>query len=150
MASCGNQSDGAGGESSPRLELGGPWHFYTQFYPAHGYCHLPVAKVPEIGIEPGATLVVPLIVQHDPSRPLAITVNVKAPDGWEIADGAGQIALPAEASTVLLVHVDTPKLAGDELKKATSQEVHVSAQADGKPVGEVQLRVLLRTGALPQ
>ena len=148
--SCGDRSDSATGANASRLELGGPWHFYKYFYPAHGYCQLPIAKVPEIGIEPGATLAVPLVVHHDTEKSLTITVRVTAPQGWNVADGAGQIALPPEASTSLLVHIDTPKLSAEELKKAVPKEVMIHAEAEGKLAGEVKLRVLLRGGAQPQ
>jgi hypothetical protein len=148
--SCGDRNDSAADANASRLELGGPWYFYKYFYPTHGYCQLPVAKVPEIGIEPGATLVVPLVVRHDAAKPLTITLSVTAPQGWNVADGAGQIALPPEASTAQLIHVDTPKLSTEELKKALPQEVMIRAEAEGKPAGEVKLRVLLRGSALPQ
>jgi len=150
LDSCGDQSDGAAAESTPRFELGGPWQFYKHFYPAHGYCQLPVAKVPEIGIEPGATLLVPLVVHHDPARTLSVTLTVKPPDGWKVNEGAGQTTLPPEASTPLLVHIETPRLSGDDLNKALLQEVVIHAEAEGKPVGEVKLRVQLRAGSLPQ
>lgn len=145
LASCGDPNVAETDLTSPQLELGGPWAFYKRFYPAHGYCHLPVAKVPEIGIEPGTTLVVPLMVQHDPSRKLTITVDVNAPKDWKIAEGTGKIELPAEASTALLVNVLTPSSS-----TTAPQDVRVTAEADGKQIGEVQLRVALRTSALPQ
>ena len=62
----------------------------------------------------------------------------------------GQFALPAEASTALPVEIETPTLSGEELKKAVPQEVIIRAEADGKPAGEVTLRVLLKAGALPE
>jgi LmbE family N-acetylglucosaminyl deacetylase len=147
--SCGHRGH-AVEEGGPRVELGGPWHFYTEFYPAHGFCQLPVAKVPEIGIEPGAKLIVPLVLQHDPSKPLTITVNAKVPDNWKVTEGTGQIALPAEESTSLLVSITTPNLSPDELKKAGRQDIQVTAEADAKPIGEVTLHVALRPSALPQ
>jgi LmbE family N-acetylglucosaminyl deacetylase len=147
--SCGARSNGAAGDA-PHVELGGPWHFYEHFYPAHAYCQLPVTKTPEIGIEPGATLVVPLVVRHDALKPLTVTVNVKAPDGWKVAEGAGQIALPAEETSALLVHLSTPKLGADEQKRAAPQDVRLTAEVEGKPVATVTLRVSLRPSALPQ
>jgi len=134
----------------PRIELGGPWRFYADFYPAHGLCDLPVAKVPEIGVKTGMTLVIPIVILHDPSRTLSISLTTKVPEGWKVTDGAGQVLLPAEESTSLPVHVETPTLSSEDLKKAVAQEVVVHAEAEGKPVGEVKLRVLLRGSALPQ
>jgi LmbE family N-acetylglucosaminyl deacetylase len=134
----------------PLMELGGGWKFYAEFYPAHGLEHLPAAKVAEIGVKTGTTLVVPIVVFHDGSKALPITFTVKAPEGWKVIRGAGQILLPAEESTSLPVHIETPALSAEELKKAVPQEVVVRAEADGKAAGEVRLRVLLRANALPQ
>jgi LmbE family N-acetylglucosaminyl deacetylase len=148
--SCGERMDKVPGENGPHLELGGPWKFYAQFYPAHGLCQLAVAKIPEIGIKTGNTLVVPLLMHHDPGKSLVVKLNVKAPDGWKVGMGAGSLLLPAEESTALAVHIDTPALLGDSLKKAVPQDVVVSAEVDGKPAGGVRLRVSLRPSGLPQ
>jgi hypothetical protein len=111
---------------------------------------LPVAQVAEIGIKTGTALVVPIVIHHDPTKTLTVTLTAKAPEGWKAGDGAGQLLLPAEESTYVPVHIDTPTLSAEELKKATPQEVTVSGEADGKPVGMVKLRVSLRQSGLPQ
>jgi LmbE family N-acetylglucosaminyl deacetylase len=134
----------------PQMELGGPWRFYTAFYPAHGLCDLPTAKMPEIGVKAGTTLVIPIVVSRDPSRTLPVTITVKAPEGWKVTHGAGQFLLPEEESTSLAVHIETPALSAEDLKKAPAQEILVRAEAEGKTAGEVKLRVLLRGSGLPQ
>jgi LmbE family N-acetylglucosaminyl deacetylase len=134
----------------PRIEIGGGWDFYAQFLPAHGLCHLHQAKTPEIGIKTGTMLVIPLVIRHDPTRGLTVKLTVKAPDGWKVTQGTGELILSAEESTSLEIHIDTPALSADELKKAGAQEVRVTAEADGKPAGEASLKVVLRLNALPQ
>lgn len=136
--------------SLPHMELGGPWKFYSEFYAAHGLSHLPAAKVPEIGIKAGTTLVVPLVVLHDATKPLPLSLAVKLPDGWKLVQRSGQFLLPAEASTSLPVLIETPSLSAEQLKAAVPQEVSVRAEVEGKPAGEMKLRVLLRTSALPE
>jgi len=148
--SCGDHNDEAEAERLALLELGGPWAFYRRFYPAHGLCQLPVAKTPEIGIQAGTTLIVPLVIRHDVAKALLVNLTVKAPEGWKVKQGAGQFVLPAEESSALAVHIDTPTLSVEELKKAVPQDVLVTAEAEGKRVGEVRLRVLLKRSALPQ
>lgn len=148
--SCGARERQGTGGTLPRIELGGPWHFYAEFYPAHGLCELRTAKVVEIGVKTGTTLVVPLVVQHDPAKTLPLNLRAVAPEGWKVTQGAGPLVLPAEESTSLAVHIDTPTLSAEDLKKAVPQEVRVSAEAEGKPAGEVVLRVLLKQSALPQ
>jgi LmbE family N-acetylglucosaminyl deacetylase len=147
--SCGDRRDGTE-ETVTRLELGGPWAFYQRFYPAHGLCQLPVAKVPELGIKTGTTLLVPLVIHHDPTKSVTLSLQVKAPEGWKVVHGEGPFMLPAEETTSLAVHIQTPTLSADGLKKAVPEEVRVSAEAEGKSAGEVHLRVLLRASALPE
>ncbi len=134
----------------PRLELGGSWKFYAVFYPAHGLCDLPVRRAPEIGVKTGTTLVIPVVVLHDPGNPLLVNIAVKAPEGWKSGPGTGQIQLPAEGSTLLSVHIDTPTLTGEALKKALAEEIIVKLEAEGKPVSELRLKVILRATGLPQ
>lgn len=133
----------------PRIELGGPWQFYGEFYRAHNL-NLPIAKTPEIGIKDGTSLVIPLVIQHDPAKALPLTLAVNVPEGWKVTHGAGQFMLPGEVSTSLAVSIDTPILPSEQLKKATPQEVTVRAEADGQAIGEIKLRVLLRANALPE
>jgi hypothetical protein len=150
-ASCANHRSAEGARGKlPKLELGGPWQFYEEFYPVHGLCGLPVAKAPEIGIKAGTVLVIPLVMLHEPSKSLLVNLTVKAPEGWKVIDGAGKIQLPAEESTAFPVHIETPALSAEELKKATPQEVRVSAEVEGKPAGEARLKVVLRASGLPQ
>jgi LmbE family N-acetylglucosaminyl deacetylase len=136
--------------SLPRIKLGGPWQFYAQFNPAHGMNQLPMAKEPEIGIKTGTTLVLPIVVLHDPDKTLPITFTVNLPDGWKLSHGGGQFLLPAEAATSLPILIETPTLTAEQLKKAVAQSVTVRAEAAGREAGEAKLRVLLRANALPE
>jgi LmbE family N-acetylglucosaminyl deacetylase len=133
-----------------RIELGGPWLFFSQFYAAHGLCHLKVAKVPELGVKAGSTVLIPLVILHDPSKAMSLKLDVKAPEGWKVAHEGQNVLLPAEESSTIPVHVETPAMSEAELKKTEAQEVLVTAEANGKRVGEVRLKVLLRPGGLPQ
>jgi LmbE family N-acetylglucosaminyl deacetylase len=137
-------------QTVPQIKLGGPWQFYAEFNPAHGLSHLPVAKIPEIGVKSGTTLVIPVVVLHDPRNNMPITFTVNAPEGWKLSHGAGEFVLPAEAWTALPILIETPTLSGEQLKKAIPQEVTVRAKAAGQPAGEVKLRVLLRASGLPE
>lgn len=132
------------------LELGGPWAFYSRFYPAHALNNLPVAKTPEIAIKAGTSLSVPLILLHDESTPLDVELKITAPDPWKTPGGAGKFTLPAEPSTALRIDVETPALSAEALKTVATQEVTVSAFANEKSLGEIKLRVKLISGGLPQ
>ena len=132
------------------LELGGPWAFYSHFYPAHDLTNLPAPKTPEIGIKAGTILSVPLILLHDETRPLEVELKIAAPDSWKILGGAGKLLLPAEKSTALRVEIETPLLSPEALKNTQLQEITVSAYENEKTIGEVKLRVKLISGGLPQ
>lgn len=134
----------------PRVELGGPWAFYAQFYLAHELTHLPVAKTPEIGVKTGTDLVVPIIVLHDGAKPLTVNLTTNLPDGWKLAHAETQFALPAEASTALPLTIETPPLSAEQLKTLKPQEVTIHAEAEGKPIGQIKMKVLLRSSALPE
>jgi LmbE family N-acetylglucosaminyl deacetylase len=134
-----------------RLSIGGPWLYYGYLRAKHHLDAVPVARTPEIAVKAGTVVAVPLAVQHaDPMAPLSVTVTVEAPAGWKIQSGQGQFTLPAEASTDLRVEIETPLPAAEELKKIQAQEIVVKGEANGKSIGEVHLRVLLRGNALPQ
>lgn len=133
------------------IVLGGPWLFYAQFRAAHGLENLRQASMPEIGVKAGSTLVVPLVIDHAaPSEALKVNLKIATPGGWKAVSGQGEFELAAESSTALRVEIETPALTAEELKKAVPQEVTVHAEADGKSIGDVKLRVLLRPNALPQ
>ena len=134
----------------PRMELGGSWKFYNEFYVAHGLTHLPIAKDPEIGIKAGETLVIPLVILHDAAKPLPLNLTLNLPVGWKLSNGGGKFLLPAESSTSIAVLIETPALSPDQLKAATPKELTIRAEAAGQPAGEVKLKVQLEGAALPE
>ena len=149
--SCDDPTQGQKGtDRPPYTELGGPWLFYARFYAAYGLCHLRTPKTPEISVKAGTTVVVPIVIVHDPAKALPVKLAASVPAGWKLVHNTESITLPAEEATSIPVIVETPVLAAEELKKAEPQEVRVIAEAGGKPAGEVRLRVLLKASALPQ
>ena len=139
-----------GSRTETAIALGGPWNFYDVFRVEHGLEHLPVAKNDEIGIKAGSTLALPLVVTHAADAPLRLTLTVEAPAQWKVTSGPTTYVLPAEARTPLRIELETPMLSAAELKTNQVQTVTVKAEADGKPAGEVELRVKLVSGGLPQ
>ena len=149
-ASASNQSERNAAQRT-EIVLGGPWLFCAQFRAAHGLENLRQASTPEIGVKAGSTLLVPLVIYHAvPSEALKVNLKIETPGGWKVVSGQGEFELPAESSTALRVEIETPALSAEELRKTVPQEVTVHAEADGKSIGNVKLRVLLRANALPQ
>jgi LmbE family N-acetylglucosaminyl deacetylase len=132
------------------LELGDPWHFYDKFRFAHKLTNLPVAPVPEIAVKSGTVVSVPLVITRKPGAPREVTINVNAPNGWNVVSGPGKFLLPDDEITHLRVEVQSPAIADKELKGRQTDSVVVSGFAGEKAIGEAKLKVSLRSSALPQ
>ena len=141
------------GRETHRIELrtGGPWDFYREFRKRHNLEKLPEAATPEIAIKSGTTLMIPLIVEHSPATGAnALMISVDVPQGWRVESGAGNFRLPLEKLTTLRVDIAVPALAADEAKAKGTQYVTVLAELEGKPIGDVKLKVQLVSGGVPQ
>jgi len=132
------------------VKLGGPWGYYQSFREAHCLGSLRVPDPPEIAVIAGSQVYVPLVILHGTNKALNLQLRVEVPKGWKVTSGEGEIDLPAESSSELRVEVQTPALTVSELKGNTPQEIIVHALVDGVSAGDIQLRVQLRSHALPQ
>ena len=132
------------------LALGGPWFYYSAFRREHGLGRLKTAEVPEIAVKAGSSLLVPLVIGHPKGQPGEVTIEVELPGGWKVTHGAGRFRLPEEDRTDLTVEILTPDVGKEDLRKLGAQQITVRALAEGKPMGEVQMRVALRANALAQ
>ncbi len=132
-----------------KVKLGGPWGFYEVFRQQHCLSTLPVANPPEIAIKSGTPLSIPLDVDHNGSDPLTVTVSADLPNGWRLLNG-GSYALPLEARTSFRVEIETPTLSKVEPNAAKPELITVHLKQDNKPPHDIQLRVLLRSGGLPE
>ncbi|HUL14923.1 MAG TPA: hypothetical protein VLV88_02920, partial [Terriglobales bacterium] len=129
--------------------LGGPWGFYRTFYARHCLDSLPAAKVPEIGVQAGSTVVIPLEVVRGAAMPLTAAVKADVPEGWRIVRGEGSFQLPPEEISHLNVEIQTPGLSAEGGQKAQPQEIHLRVTS-GSASDDITLRVLLQKSALPQ
>jgi hypothetical protein len=132
------------------LELGDPWHFYREFRHAHKLTLLPVARLPEIAVKDGTVVGVPLMITRKPNSPREITVKVTAPNGWKVVSGEGKFLLPDIETNYLRVELQSPQIAETELKGRQADSIVVSGTVGDKFIGQAELRVLLRSSALPQ
>jgi LmbE family N-acetylglucosaminyl deacetylase len=130
------------------VELAGPWSFYAEFRRAHGLMHLPHPDPPEIALQAGTDLVIPLWVRNQTDTVREVTVSVSAPSGWVVQSGAGKISVSAQQIGAMRIEVKLPLLA--ENAKPELQQVTVHAESNGQPIGDATLRVELRKRALPE
>lgn len=131
-------------------ELAGTWSFYEEFRRAHGLAHLPHPEPPEIALQEGTTLVIPLWLRNQTAASREFKLNVDSPAGWKVQAGAGKMIVSAKQVAAARVEISLPLLTDPAAKKQDPQEVTVRAESNGQPIGTVKLRVALRKRALPQ
>ncbi len=129
--------------------IGGPWSYYSAFYKVHAL-DVKTAENPQIEIKAGTNLLVPIVIGHANSKASEVTISCRAPAGWKIARGEGKFLLPPESRTDLSVEFLTPDSNKEESKNEKAAEVIVTVSVDGKSAGEIRLKILLKTSALPQ
>jgi LmbE family N-acetylglucosaminyl deacetylase len=138
------------GEPELSVELAGPWKFYTEFREAHQLTHLPHPEPPEIALQAGTTLVIPLWVRNATSGKKEITLSAELPAGWTVASGAGKFVVGEKQTAGTRVEINLPALAAEKKSGEDGKEVTVKAEADGKVIGVVKMKVELRKKALPE
>jgi len=132
------------------VELAGPWGFYADFRRAHALTHLPHPEPPEIALQGGTMLLIPLWLRNGTATSQDITLTVDLPSGWTVESGDGGFAVAAKQTAAARIEVNLPAFAESASKKTEAQEVTVHAASDGKTIGTVKLRVELRKRALPE
>ncbi len=134
----------------PSAELGGPWNYYVEFRRVHGITHLPHPEPPEIALQAGTTLVIPLWLRNPTSAAKEVTLSTDLPTGWTILSGTGKFTVTAKQVAAVRVEINLPLLADTANGKQEAREVVVRAESNGQSIGVVKLRVELRKRALPQ
>jgi LmbE family N-acetylglucosaminyl deacetylase len=132
------------------VELAGPWNFYAEFRRAHGLEHLPHPEPPEIALQAGGSLVIPLWVRNPTSANRTVTLSTELPDRWVVSSGAGKVTVAAKQTAAARIEINLPALADTAKNKEDAREITVRAESDGGVVGVVKLRVELRKRALPE
>jgi len=128
----------------PVIEVGGPWHFYKQFWQAHGIEHVGKLIPNELSIATGGMLRIPLIVENPGDEALDVKFAVKAPAGWKVMPVSDARVAP-HTQYFLSVRADAP-----QTQAKGWQEFAVSAEAQGTSLGTARLQVELEGWALPQ
>jgi len=123
------------------VELGGPWHFYGEFWEAHNLEHLGrLLPAPEIAVEGGGILPVPLLLYNNSNGDQWITLKMNLPRGWTEKNGTARYPVRAhEVYPVMTV------LVAPSNKKAVWQELQFHAEAEGQ-ASSAALRIFLGEG----
>ena len=130
-----------------RLELGGPWLFYSEFWKAHDLENLSsLIPVPEVAAGAGQTLLIPLLIRNDTAAAQEITLTSSLPASWseKTAYGAYPVA-PGESYPV------EAELVAPKQGNPRWQELAFHASAGGRQLSTVKVRVYVgKSGGLPQ
>jgi LmbE family N-acetylglucosaminyl deacetylase len=137
-------------KSDVAVTLAGPWSFYDEFRAAHQLTHLPHPEPPEIALQEGTTLIVPLWVRNATSVAREITLSAELPQGWTVSSGAGKVKVGANQTAGTRVEIALGMLKDAPKGQQGAQAVTVKTESEGKSVGEVVMKVELRKKALPE
>lgn len=132
------------------LELAGPWSFYDDFRRAHGLTRLWHPEPPEIALQEGTNLVIPLWLRNQTSGPKEVTLIADLPAGWKLQSGAGKFVVGAKQIAAARVEIELPQLDDTAHGRQELREVTVRAESNGQSIGTAKIRVELRKRALPQ
>ena len=133
------------------VTLAGPWDFYAEFRRAHGLGHLPHPEPPEIALQAGTSLVIPLWVRNPTGASREVTLSANLPGGWTVANGGtGKFVVAAKQTSAARIEINLPPLADPKKTKEDARDVTVRAESNGTNVGVVKLRVELRKRALSE
>ena len=132
------------------VELAGPWNYYAEFRRAHGLTDLPHPEPPEIALQGGTDLVIPLWLHNQSPAAQEINLTVSLPSGWTVGYGSGKFAVPAKQTAATRIEIRLPAFSDAAGAKPQLQEVTVHAEVNSQKVGEVKIRVEMRKRALPE
>jgi len=127
------------------LELGGPWAFYHQFWPAHGIEHLADLYAPEAQVSPGETLWVPLLIRNNGDADKQVTVHASLPPGWSEKPDFTSYTVGSHDDCAIQLTVSA-----SATPKDTWQTLTWTAESGGQTIGTVNLRVAVASNGLPQ
>jgi len=131
--------------SGVSIEIGGPWNFYEDFRAAHDLTDLPKAPTAEIAIAAGTVLQLPVILRDDDKEPVEVTLSMNLPEGWALKSPLSHYKLSPGDIFPIEIELNTPSKKSDQIS-----ELSCRAEARGREIGTVKLRVRLGSGGLPQ
>src|SRR5580704_1123760 len=88
------------------VELAGPWKFYAEFRKAHGLENLPHPEPPEIALQAGGSLVIPLWVHNPTGASREVNLSADLPAGWTVANGAGKFVVASKQTVPARIEIN--------------------------------------------
>jgi len=127
------------------MELGQGWAFYRRFYPAHNLDVMPGLLPPELGVGSGQHFPVFLLFHNNTDNPVTFRLRTQLPPGWALDSTSAQHGHPWPMTAFTAApHDDLPvrvRLVAPRLEKSQWQTISWTADAAGRQIGPVTLRV---------
>ena len=101
---------------------------------------------PELSVEPGETLPIPLIITNPTTQPIQVKIKTEIPEGWILLSAPESATVAPDTRYFLRIRAVAPakKIAG-------WHQFRISAATAGGPsLGDLTLRVEMNDWALPQ
>lgn len=140
------QSFSAPKSPAPAIELGGPWHFYQNFWRAHDLEHLAKLLGPEIMVQRESRFTIPVRIENPTGRALNGSVSVNLPEGWSMERRLpDSISVEAHGYQTVMFTAKTPK---DYVKGWNA--LTIQGKSAAASLGEIRIRVAVDPAAMPQ
>ncbi|MCG3158114.1 MAG: Mycothiol S-conjugate amidase [bacterium] len=127
------------------LTLGGAFAFYREFWKAHNLEHLGPLVAPEMEVGAGSYVHIPLLLRNDTPDSVEITLTSTMPAGWRESSGSARYRLgPFEIYPAQMFFFAPAE------EQLEAQAVIWKAAANGKAIGSVGVKVVVKDWTLPQ
>jgi LmbE family N-acetylglucosaminyl deacetylase len=127
------------------VRLGNPWAFYDDFWLAQGLKQLRDWIEPRMGVRPGGSVAIPLVLNNNTPVDQEITLTSRVPRGWTEAARPSRFRVKAHDSYAMEVFVTAPARPTESSPLLTWE-----ATTDRRSVGAVSIRLHAGYPYLPQ
>lgn len=132
--------------TAPVIELGGPWHFYRNFWRAHDLEHLANLLGPEIMAQRESRFTLPVRIENPTGAALNANVSVDLPEGWSFERRVPQnIAVEPHGYETVMFTAKTPQDYVKDWKTIT-----IAGKSASASLGEIRIRVKVDPAAMPE
>jgi len=127
------------------LELGGLFAFYRDFWRAHEIEAIEILLKPEVMINAGGYLHIPLLLINNTSESVQVELRAQIPEGWRNVAGEALYTLPAGAVRPVQTFFFAP-----ERTNPSGETILWNAKVGERTAGSVSMQVFLAEWTLPQ
>lgn len=128
------------------LQLGGPWAFYRDFYPAHGLQSLEKLVPPQTSLSYGNQLWLPLLLRNNTSSAVDVQFSSDLPSGWSGDTRQGMYHLESHGSYPIELFLTAPSGTNDK----TAQMLSWTAKGNGLEPQKIAISAYLEFDGVSQ